>query len=108
VGRVAGGGLPLLRLACKALRRQVEGTRLLKGDAQQLLVRLRRFLVAIEPEPLQVDLVLKLQVALRRAHPDGAGRSGQGRQDALEELSEVVGRKQVQLRQASNFLEQAL
>ncbi len=88
--------------------RQVQRTRFLEGTAEQFLVRLPRLVAAVQPEVLQIDLVLKLKVPLRRAHPDGPGRGGQRGQDTLEVLSEKVGREQVQFREPRDFLEQSL
>ena len=77
--------------------------RLLEGQTQKLLMRLLGLLAAIDPQVRQIDLVLELEIALRRAHPDGTGRSSQGGQHALEELAEVIGRGKVQLRQPGDL-----
>ena len=57
----------------------------------------------VQADLLEIDLVLDLEVALGRAHPDGAGRGGQRLQQALEHFAVEHDRRHVGLAEARNL-----
>jgi hypothetical protein len=83
----------------------MQGPSLLERLPEQFIVTLPR-LFLLQADLPEVDLVLQLQMALRRTHPDGAGRGGQPLDDPLEELAEVIGGLKVHFREAADLVEQ--
>ena len=77
-----------------------------QGLTQQLVVHLLALVAAFQRNLAQVDLVLKLQIALGRADPDRAGRGHQARQDAVEELGVKLGGLHVEFREPADFLKE--
>ena len=105
VGGVAGGGLAVLGGADAAARRQVHRLALGDGQAQQFAVALAHLVGLVEADLLEVDLELNLEIALRRARPDGAGGGGQRLQQPLEHFAVEHGRRHVGLAQARDLLQ---
>ena len=108
VGRVARGCFALFRRADAAVRRHHLRPAHLGGHAQQFVVRLAVGVALVEADQVHLDLVLQLQVSLRRAHPHGARRRRHRVQDALEKLAVIITRRHVAFRVAGNLRDQRI
>ncbi len=108
VGGVAGSGYAACRGAAAGMRGQMQGLALGDRLAEQLVVGLPVFFALIQADLVHVDLVLELQIALRRAAPNRGGRRRQGGKHALEKFGIVVGRQHVLFRQLRYFFNQAV
>ncbi len=98
-------GLPSSGCADAAARRHVHRLALGDGQAQQLAVGLANLVGLVQADLLEVDLVLDLEIALRRARPDGAGRGRERLQEALEQFAVEHDRRHVGLAEARNLFE---
>ena len=107
IGRIARGDLAFFLGPDAAMGRQHLRPAHLRRGPEQFRMNLP-LVLAVEPDRLHVDLILQLQIALRRADPDGAGRRRDGGQHALQELAVIFCRRQIGLGEPGDFLDEPI